>query len=350
MPLSRAFRSASALALILSALACSPAQAETSGAQSMARGDYARAVKELTASAKAGEPQAQLDLGLLLLEGKGTSADAVQAYKWIRQAAEKGLPEAAYQLGQMKEEGQVSEKNLAEAAEWYRKAAEAGIVGAMASLGELYHNGDGFPKDDSQAAIWFRKAAEQNDVESQLALGKLYKYGLGVVRNLNEAGIWFRKAAQLGSPDGRYEVAMLLLDGQEASGKNAHAPSPATVEAIHWLEAAADQNFPPALYALGMAHLGGITAPLDMGVWLALLQQSADQSYPPALRQLGQMYGYGKGVAKDAARGYMYLDLAAQEGDKNAAFERDILGNKIDPLQVQQAKKRSREWLDLRGQ
>ncbi len=329
-----------------------PARAETAGAQAMARGEYARAVKELMVAAKAGNRQAQYDLGLAYRDGKGMGRDLNQAYKWIRQAADKDLPEAQFEVGQMEEDGDGTEKNVADAAEWYRKAAQHGNVPAMYALGELYRNGDddgnGVAKDEAQAIRWYRPAADKNDIDSQLALGKMYQQGLGVPKNLNDAAVWFRKAAQLGSPEGRYLLALLLMDGDPAH-LIGHSPSGASVEAMGWLRAAAEQGFAPAQYYLGMAHLAGVEAPLDGLAAVRLLLQAADQGHAEALYQLGRIYWQGTVVAQDPMRAYMYFDLSVEMGGEAARGERDDLGRTFAPASLQQAKKRAQEWLQIRG-
>jgi TPR repeat protein len=328
--------------------ASAPAWAETAGAQAMARGDYVRAVKELTVAAKAGDRQAQYDLGLAYRDGKGTGRDLNQAYKWIRQAADKDLPEAQFEVGQMEEDGEGTDKNVADAAEWYRKAAQHGNVSAMYALGELYRNGEGVPKDEAQAVRWYRPAADKNDIDSQLALGKLYQQGVGVPKNLNDAAVWYRKAAQLGSPEGRYLLALLLMSGDPAY-RIGHSPSRASVEAMDWLRAAADQGFAPAEYYLGMAHLAGVEAPLDGPAAMRWLLQAADQGHVEALYQLGRLYWQGTVVAQDLVRAYMYFDLAVEMGDEAARGEHDELGRVCPPAVLQQAKKRAQEWLQIRG-
>lgn len=323
-------------------------RAETAGAQAMARGDYARAVKEMAVAAKAGDRQAQYELGVAYRDGKGIGRDLNQAFKWIRQAADHDLAEAQFEVGQMKEEGEGTEKNVAEAADWYRKAALQGSVPAMYALGELYRNGDGVAKDEAQAVRWYRPAADKNDVDSQLALGKLYQQGAGVPKNLNDAAVWFRKAAQLGSPEGRYLLALLLLDG-DPGHQMGHSPTRTSVEGMEWLRAASDQGFAPAEYYLGMAHLNGVEAPLDGPAAVRLLFRAADQGYPEALYQLGRIYLQGAVVAQDSQRAYMYLELAVQMGSDEAKADRDDLAKTLAAASLQQAKKRAQEWQQIRG-
>ena len=114
-------------------------------------------------------------------------------------------------------------------------------------------------------------------------------------------------------------------------------------------DAAAEQGFAPAQYYLGMAHLTGIEAALDVQTALRYLLQAADQGHAESLHQLGRLYASGGAIQQDAARAYMYLELAVQMGDELAGVERDELGRAITPAQLQQAKKRAGDWMQIRG-
>ena len=333
---------------LLVVTAAAPLRAETAGAQSMARGEYARAVREMTVAAKAGDPQAQFDLGMAYREGKGVGRDPEQAFRWIRMAADKNLADAQFEVAQMEEEGEGVDANPSDAAEWYRKAAKQGNVGALFALGELYRDGRGVAKDETQAVRWFRQAADQNDVESQLMLGGMYQDGQGVVRNLNDAAVWFRKAAQLGSAQGRYQLALVLLGGNPAK-VTGHRPSRDTVEAVQWLEAASEQGYAPAQYSLAMAHINGVVAGFDLPKGLELLQQAADQGHPEALRQLGRLYQQGRLLPGDPVRAYTCLDLAVRLGDTGAVNDREEVGRTLNPAQQQMARKRAQDWMTARG-
>jgi TPR repeat protein len=67
-----------------------------------------------------------VNLGLLLLRGQGTEADAAGGASWIRAAAEQGLPQALMQLGALYEAGKGVAQDPFEAWRCYRRAALAG--------------------------------------------------------------------------------------------------------------------------------------------------------------------------------------------------------------------------------
>ncbi len=98
---------------------------------------------DVTTLAKAGDAEAQYQLGLAYRDGQDVTQDAVQALRWFRQAADKGHPGAEYEVGQLEEDGEGTDKNLTDAADWYRKAADQGQLQAIFALGELYRTGQG---------------------------------------------------------------------------------------------------------------------------------------------------------------------------------------------------------------
>lgn len=74
--------------------------------------------------------------------------------------AKAGDDEAQFELGQRYAEGKGVPQDLARAVEWYRKAAEAGHTAAQVRLAECYLTGRGVPKDLKQAVFWQEKAIE----------------------------------------------------------------------------------------------------------------------------------------------------------------------------------------------
>jgi len=84
------------------------------------------AVEFLKAAAKAGQIDAQFELGLCYTEGKGVEKDETKLIRWLTTAAEQNHLEAQYQLGNYYK----SKKDLAKATAWLRRASGNGHLGA----------------------------------------------------------------------------------------------------------------------------------------------------------------------------------------------------------------------------
>lgn len=81
-----------------------------------------------------GEHSAQQNLGIMYLEGTGTSRNYPEALEWLREAAHGEISEACRSLGHRYEYGNGVDRNLVVAVELYRKAAEQGLVTAQLEL------------------------------------------------------------------------------------------------------------------------------------------------------------------------------------------------------------------------
>ena len=70
----------------------------------------------------------------------------------------------------------------------------------------------------------------------------------------------------------------------------------------------------------------------------------AEQGHASAQSTLGFMYSKGQGVPQDYIQAHKWYNLAAVQGDKTAAENRDIVANKMTPADVSKAQKLAREW------
>jgi localization factor PodJL len=161
-------------------------------------------------AAISGDVNAQFELGLRLIEGRGVAKDARAAAQWLEQAAH-DLPIAQYRLGALYEKGVGVTRDPQLAMSWYTKAANAGNARAMHNLAVMNAEAAASGKPDyAEAAQWFRKAGQLGVRDSQYNLGVLYARGMGVPADLTQAWVWFSLAAQQGDTDAskkRDEVA-----------------------------------------------------------------------------------------------------------------------------------------------
>ena len=77
---------------------------------------------------------------------------------------------------------------------------------------------------------------------------------------------------------------------------------------------------------------------------VAVCQRLADQGDAKAQLTLGGMLGFGHGVARDAIAGYVWLNLAAAQGNSDAAVLRDALVVEMTPDHVQKAQAQAAAW------
>ena len=93
--------------------------------------------KAVLAKAKSGDPQAQVEIGLLYLTGTGVKESEREALNWHKQAALKGLPAGQREYGRRLRDGIGGVRNLAAARDWLEKAANANDIEAQTDLASL---------------------------------------------------------------------------------------------------------------------------------------------------------------------------------------------------------------------
>ena len=154
----------------------------------------------LSAQALAGNPQAELLIGLRYLKGRGVAVNQPQAAKWIRAAAARD-PVAQYWMGQITEYGEGVSADAASALRWYALAAAHGNRDAMYDLGVASAEGLGTQRDFAQSARWFAKSAALGVTNAQFNLAVLYERGEGVKQSLTDAYKWYAIAGASGDAE-----------------------------------------------------------------------------------------------------------------------------------------------------
>ena len=200
-----------AVALLMTLAAAPAAAGYKKGVLSYRNGELARAVKELLPVAKAGNPEAQILLAQILINGgKGVTKDQREGLVWVRRSAEGGNRDAQVFLAQTLTRGNFGETiDLATAAHWYGKAAQAGDKRAMRALARIHLEGSGTPKDPAAAVPWLRKLAADGDRSAETQLGVLALRGEGVAKDPAVAAGHCSIAARAGDDAAAFMLAQL---------------------------------------------------------------------------------------------------------------------------------------------
>jgi len=162
-----------ATAALLACCCLAPARADTlqDGLAAVNRKDYPEALRLLDPLARAGNAQAQLQIGLLHYHGHGVRENDTQARDWFEKAARQGSAPAQFQLGNMYAYGLAELPEGADvyrvAAQWYFEAARQGLAEAQYSLGILFLTGSGVQLSRDEAQKWIKRAADQGHVDAK---------------------------------------------------------------------------------------------------------------------------------------------------------------------------------------
>jgi hypothetical protein len=131
-------RAALLVAIFFCLADAAPARADfAEGLAAYDAGDYDSALGAWRPLAEAGDPEAQVALAGLFLDGLGVGADAVEAARWYRRAADRGDPVAQLNLGDLYRRGVGLERNLVQAYFWFSLAAAQGRRWAESRRGAI---------------------------------------------------------------------------------------------------------------------------------------------------------------------------------------------------------------------
>ena len=126
------------LVLIACAALAVPAFADfAAGMAAYQKGDYATAAKDWEEEANAGNAEAQFNLGLLYLDGKGVAQDYAEAAVWFRRAADQGYAKAQHNFGAMLGSGQGVRRDYESAYMWMSLCAAQNESGCASQRDEL---------------------------------------------------------------------------------------------------------------------------------------------------------------------------------------------------------------------
>lgn len=146
-------------------------------------------------SANSGDHNAQIELGIIYLSGKGIKKNEQLALQYfLKAAATKAHVERALcHLVVMYEQGIGTGENREEAQKLLDRIMNNKdyTAGSLNLIGHLYHKGEYLPENDVMAAKYYKLSAIRGKPEAQYYMGKFLWEGLGVTQNPVEAYAWW---------------------------------------------------------------------------------------------------------------------------------------------------------------
>ena len=252
-------------------------------------------------------------VGYFLEAGKLENADALfflsihqqnndnlkEATQAAKRSLELGNEVAKIKLGEIQED----EKLMKEGFNALKKKVDSGDIHYANSLGHAYEFGIGTPLNIKEAMKYYEMAAKQNNAIGMTNLADLY-----IQENkLKKAKPLLVKAAEKEYGYAQYLLAMNFFYYKHENNK----------EALHWLERAAGNDEPHALYQLGLYY--GEKA--DLAKSIQYYQRAAELNYGDALLELYYIYGEGIGVEQDDDKALFFLKKVAELGNQEAIEE-----------------------------
>jgi len=314
--------------------------------------DYAAARELLTPlAAVADAAEAQFNLAVLLIDGRGGAVDQAQGYALLDQAASNGHGPAAvllarvfmtgkaagverdtkraarllaiaadqsnsdaqFYLAALKLKGDGTAQDTDGAMALLNAAAEQGNTDAQYELSILYSNGKSVPPDYPAALRWLMAAAEAGKLEAQYFLANAYYTGKGIAQDRAAALRWFRRAAEQGMPVAQRILGTAYLTGEDGVARN-------TNEALRWLTSAATAGEPGAMFNLATAYDGQHGVPRNDTAALEWLQMASKQELARATFMLAQFIEAGRGTPADIKTAAKTYRTAYEQGDERGAL------------------------------
>ena len=152
-----------------------------------------------------------------------------------------------------------------------RDATAAGQPNAQYELAMRLFEGRGLPKDQPAAARWFERAASLGLAPAQYRLGSMYEKGIGVTRDPAAAKRWYLKAAEAGNARAAHNLAVMSAEPGDGA--------PNYPEAVKWFRRAAELGVRDSQYNLAILYARGLGVEKDLGqswLWLSLAARQGD--------------------------------------------------------------------------
>ena len=159
--------------------------------------DYKESLYWFNEAVKNGDFMALACLGVMYELGRGVKADINKAIEYYQRAAYENDPTGIYNMGLCYFYGKgIVKENKKRAINYITEVAEAGFVEAMKFLITFYRKRSNFEK----SFYWLEKVALTGDDDCQLRVGRCYEKGTSFVEQDKEKAFgWYLKAAEQGN-------------------------------------------------------------------------------------------------------------------------------------------------------
>ena len=222
-----------------------------------------------------------------------------EATQVAKRSLELGNEAAKIKLGEIQED----EKLMKEGFNALKKKVDSGDMHYANSLGYAYEFGIGTSLSIKEAMKYYEMSAKQNNAIGMTNLADLY-----IQENkLKKAKPLLVKAAKKEYGYAQYLLAMNFFDLYSENNK----------EALFWLEKAANNDEPEALFQLGVYYSEGN----DLAKSIKYYQRAAELNHADAALELSYIYDEGAIVEQDDDKALFFLKKSAELGNQEAIEE-----------------------------
>lgn len=248
-----------------------------------------------------------------------TPSDTTKAIDLLTKAASQNEPFSANELGNIFSEDSTNcHYNVEKAVEYYKLGVKNGSDRAMINLANLYMDGRGVNTDyeeafqlRSDAILGLLALAEAGDAAAQQRLGTYLIDGRGCPKNLTEGFNWVKKSADQDYPNALYSLGVCYQFGYGVEEDKK--------EAFRFYERAAEKGgYSYAYYQLASMFASGLGVERNSEKAFENYLKAAELGKKEAFFTVALAYQIGDGVKKDFKQAYQWYKKAADGGDTNA--------------------------------
>ena len=295
------------------------------------QGDYGLALAHAKIAGAAGDSDAQVLAGTILMNGEANLINDEEAVDWFKKAAMSGNSDAQLALGRMslKRRGGLIE---ADALSYFSAASQAGRIEARRAIGEMYQKGIGLPKDTEKAKVWLRQAADAGDTSGAKKMGDSL-----IETDAKAALQWYKKAADAGDGEAAYIAAIMYAENLEIR--------PNSKQSALLMEQAAESGIAGAQADYGLLVYQGAGVERNIEAAAQWFKKSAIAGDSEGQFLYAFTLAKGEGVAQDYEEAYYWLLKSGQSGIDDYDTDRKVLkkrleGN-VDPALLSKARRRA---------
>ncbi len=283
------------------------------------------AIMKTLEKARAGDPEAQCDIGEYDRRVGGPSTNGLWNARWLE-------------------------------VNWFKRAADQKSARGLFLLGDAYSDGYGIAADEEKALECFRAAADQNYPRALLALADSYAHGVGEPRNNEDRPMNLLARAAKAEPSDAAPYDHLVSRAQYGPPGDRDV-----VEAVRWycrgavnhavywtgmgaytlrdkIQIVPDKNKAVAFSSGAILPNGGEASELFSETMSLVLKaiQSGDNK---KLGIIGEVYLTGRGGTINPAKAWCWFTLAAESNDGFGLEKARQIGKQLSPAELEQAKK-----------
>jgi TPR repeat protein len=279
-------------------------------------GDFDLALSSAKLAGTAGDTDAMVLAGTILMNGESGLINDKEAADWLRRAANLNNSDAQLALGKMalKSRGGLSPSD---AMGFFSAASQAGRAEARRAIGEMYMKGIGIAPDPEKAKSWLTQAADAGDGAGAKAMGdSLFE------SDPKAALVWYEKAAAAGNNEAAYIAAIMYAENYEIR--------PNSAKAAILLRQAAESGIAGAQADYGLLVYQGAGAPRSIEGAAEWFKKSAMGGDAEGQFLYAFTLAKGEGVPQNFEDAYYWLLKSGQSGVDDYDLDRKKLRERLE--------------------